>query len=207
MTGNTKDLKQDDLFQPEAKTSPPANTPFDPTELRLSQDFAEGLEVKKEIITVPVRRPNRQDFVRVHPSDDYRLATAVLELKEERETYLIAPALRAELVTELIPKMLITAINRQGVLTLWPIRLPGVDGRIDEWNASALEAADMARESWIRVVANMSLGSYEVFQANGDLPGPPWPDISFAKILEVAFKGRYITDLDHPVIRRLRGEL
>jgi hypothetical protein len=31
--------------------------------------------------------------------------------------------------------------------------------------------------------------------------------MEFAQILEVAFKGHYITALDHPVIRRLRGEL
>jgi hypothetical protein len=31
------------------------------------------------------------------------------------------------------------------VLTLWPIRRPGEDGRVDQWNASALEAAEMAQ--------------------------------------------------------------
>ena len=37
----------------------------------------------------------------------------------------------------------------------------------------------------------------------------PPPDIAgpFAEILEVAFKGHYITEIDHPGIRRLRGEL
>jgi hypothetical protein len=183
------------------------DNPFNPENLRLSQNFAETVGVKKTIVTVPVRKPNRQDFVRVHPSDEYRLETAVLELKEERETYLVDPALWPVLPGELTPKVLFTTVNRQGVLTLWPVRLTGDDGRLDDWNASALEAAEMARKGWVRVTANMSLGAYEVYEATGDLPAPDWPDMALAEILEVAFKGHYVTEIDHPVIRRLRGEL
>ena len=53
----------------------------------------------------------------------------------------------------------------------------------------------------------MNLGAYEVFQSSGSLSEPEWPDIDFTKILETAFKGRYITDLEHPALRRLRGEV
>ena len=103
--------------------------------------------------------------------------------------------------------MLFTAINRQKVLFVWPIRLPGEDGRHDEWNASALEAADMAQKNWMRVSANMNLGAYEVYQATGDLLEPEWPEMDLSKILEIAFKGRFIEEMDHPALRRLRGEM
>jgi len=181
--------------------------PFDPSHLRLSQNFSELVGVKKALLTVPVRKPSRQDFIRVHPGEDYRLETAVLELKDERESYLVDPTLWPELPGEIVCKVLFTTINRQGVLMLWPIRLPGEDGRHDEWNRSALEAAHMAQSRWVRVASNTSLGAYEVFEATGALPDPPWPDISFQEILKVAFKGRCIAELEHPVIRRLRGEL
>ena len=180
---------------------------FDPSKLRLSQNFAESAGVKKLVTTIPVRKPNKQDFVRVHPDTAYRLETVILEFKEERETYLVAPELWPALPSELTPKVLFTAINRQKVLFVWPIRLPGEDGRHDEWNASALEAADMAQKDWVRVSANMSLGAYEVYLATGDLPDPEWPEMDFTKILEIAFKGRFIEDLDHPALRRLRGEV
>ena len=98
-------------------------------------------------------------------------------------------------------------MNRQGVLSIWPIRLPGEDGRLDQWNTSALEAAEMAKQAWVRIVANMNLGAYEVYEATGDIPEPDWPDMSFHQILKIAFKGLYITEIEHPVIRRLRGEL
>lgn len=179
---------------------------FDLDRLRLPQNFAETVGVKKALITVPVRKPGRQDFIRVHPDPNYRIETAVVELKEDGEIYLVAPDLWSELPGELTPKALFATMNRQGVLFLWPIRLPGEDGRLDEWNASALEAAEMAQKRWIRVASNRSLGAYEVYEATGNLPEPDWPTVDFQKILEIAFKGRYIDDLDHPVIKRLRGE-
>jgi hypothetical protein len=154
-----------------------------------------------------VRKPHKQEFVRVHRSEEFRIETMVLELKEDRETYLVDPNLWSDLTLELTPKVLFTTLNRQKVLTLWPIRMPGADGRVDQWNSSALDAATLARETWVRVAASMGLGAYEVFEASGEIPEPEWPDLSFAEILNIAFKGRYIASLDHPALRRLRGDV
>jgi hypothetical protein len=186
---------------------PSPSDPFaDLGKLRLSQDFAATLGVKKLLTTVPVRKPSGQEFIRVHPGETYRLPTTVLELKDEREMYLVARELWGELPGELKPVALYTTVNRQGVVFLWPVRLPSEDGRIDEWNRSALEAAERAAQRWVRVKANMSLGAYEIFEATGNLPEPKWPDCDFKTLLETAFKVRYIDSVDHPVIRRLRGE-
>src|SRR5262249_12734467 len=105
------------------------------------------------------------------------------------------------------PRALFTAINRQGVLFLWPIRLPGADGKVDGWSQSALEAAQKARSGWVRVSANLSLGAYEVWEATGEFGEPDWPDKSFRELLHLAFKGKLIECPDHPVLRRLRGEV
>ncbi len=196
-----------EISNPAATIEKPINNPFDPSALRLSQKFSESAGVKKLVNTIPVRKPHKQDFIRVHPDPAFRLETMVLELKEERETYLVSANLWPELVGELTPKVLFTTINRQQVLFLWPIRLPNEEGRIDEWNDSALQAADIAQKEWIKIVANMSLGAYDIYRASGNLAEPLWPDIEFSKILETAFKGRYITDLEHPALRRLRGEV
>jgi hypothetical protein len=53
----------------------------------------------------------------------------------------------------------------------------------------------------------MSLGGYDVFQATGDLPEPKWPEQPLQELLRIAFKDRFITTLDHPVLQRLRGEV
>ena len=63
----------------------------------------------------------------------------------------------------------------------------------------------MAKGRWIRLAANMSLGSYDVYEASGDLPDPEWPEESLEELLEIAFKDRLIATGDHPIIRRLLG--
>src|SRR6516162_10933119 len=99
--------------------------PFDPAALRLDQSFADTVGVKKVLTTVPVRRPNRQDFVRVHPDPKYRLTpAAIIEVKEDREVYLVTPDMAQALPGEFTPVTLFTAINRQGTLHLWPVKLP-----------------------------------------------------------------------------------
>ena len=191
-----------------AAPSTPAPDPFDPQVLRLSQDFSASVGVKKALLSVPVRKPDKSWFVRVHPDPNYRLLTAVIELKEDREVYLIAPALRAELATEptFKIKMFATAINRQGVVFLWECNLPRPDGRADEWSRTGLQAVEMATKGWVRVTANMSLSAYEVFEAQAQLSELEWPAVTMGELLRIAFKDRYILSLDHPVLRRLRGE-
>jgi hypothetical protein len=178
---------------------------FNLKRLRLTQNFAEEISVKKAITTVPVRKPNSQEFFYVRFGEDWRLQTCVVNFKEDHGVYLVDPQLWPGLSAEIIPTVLLTCINRQGVLFLWSVRLPKGDGRHDHWSRSALEAAEMAQSGWVRMVANMSLGAYEIYQANGDIPDPEWPDISFERIIQIAFKDNFIRDLKHIVVRRLRG--
>jgi hypothetical protein len=186
------------------QTAKPAD-PFDLTNLRLDQSFVESAGVKKLLTTVPVRKPNPQDFVRVHPNPEYQAVLAVIELKDDRELYLVLPSVARELSGEFAMATIYTAINRQGVLFLWPVRLPAPDGRILEWHRSASEAADLAMRRWIRVKANMALGAYEIFEAASTIPDPEWPELSFQELLRIAFRGRLVDRLDHAVIKRLRG--
>jgi hypothetical protein len=103
--------------------------------------------------------------------------------------------------------LLTLAINRQGVIFIWPLKLPTPDGRIDNWSRSAMDAANEARTRWVRITANMSLGAYDVAVASDQVAEPEWPDISFQEVLKVAFRDRMISEWNHPVLRRLRGEV
>jgi hypothetical protein len=183
--------------------------PFDPERLRLSQDFASAVGVRKLLTTVPVRKPSKEWFVRTHPDPAYRLETAVLELKEDREVYLVAPELREDLATEptFSRRELVLAVNRQGIVFLWPLRLPNLDGRLDEWSRSALDASVLAKEQWVRLSANMSLQAYDATVAPAQLAEPAWPDLPLKEILRIGFRDRMISDRNHPVLRRLRGEV
>jgi hypothetical protein len=51
----------------------------------------------------------------------------------------------------------------------------------------------------------MGLGGYRIYQAEGALTEPEWPDRTLNEILEIAFRDRIVDSEHHPVVRRLRG--
>jgi len=183
----------------------PALDPFNPASLRLSQDFASSIGVKRVLVAVACRKPNRQEFVRVRPGEDWRLETGVFEDKVQREVYLVQKDLWSELASEVHPVCLFLAVNRQNDPFLWPCKLPGADGRTNTWNDSMLEAARLAEIRWVRVASNQQAGMYDVYTAAGELAEPTWPELSFPEILRLCFKDRFIQTADHVAVRQLRG--
>lgn len=181
--------------------------PFDPQRLRLTQRHGESQDVRRILVSVPVRKPGRQEFFRTQPDLTMWLEAAILELKEDRLSYLVEPTLAPYLPGEAVAKILVPTITTHGAIFVWPIKLEDERGRLDEWNAVALEAAERAREKWIRLVANIGAGTYDVLEAAGVFPEPAWPELSLQRILSLAFKDRVIDSIDHPVLRRLRGEI
>jgi hypothetical protein len=172
--------------------------------IRLPQDFGAELGVKKILDRMPVRRPDRQWFIRVHPGK--RIETFVLELKDVNETYLVLGEARRVLPEELAAKVLYLAITRQNNPFFWPIRLPDPSGRLDDWNQSAMGAAKRAETKWISVKANRHAGAYDVYEATAEgLPEPEWPEMSLEELLTIAFKNRIIRTPDHAVIQQLLG--
>lgn len=190
--------------KPESVSEP---DPFDPASLRLSSAESLGIGVKRVITTIAVNKPNKQDFVRAHCDAAYHLDTAILEDNVDRQIYLVAPCLWHELTAEIKPVKLVTAITRHGQIFLWPATLPSPDGRTNRWHESMLAAQRHATEQWVRVQSDMPSGEYTVHQATGNLPEPEWPEMSFAEIFKVAFQGRMIQTMDHPILKALRGEI
>lgn len=119
----------------------PADDPFDPANLRISQDFVSSSGVKKLLTEVPVRKPGHQEFIRVNSDPNYWMAVAIIELKDDREFYLLKPEIVKQLPGEFVMVNLFTTMNRQGVLSLWPVRLPATDGKPNKWHGSASSQA------------------------------------------------------------------
>jgi hypothetical protein len=186
--------------------------PFDPSELvklRLSQNFSELSSVKPVIATVAARKPHKQEFVRVLAGEDNRFPSGCFIDKDSRETYLVSPSMRDLLAGDVVPTLLVVAVSRNSpVPFLWPLTLPGTDGRPNRWHESALEAARLAEDRWIKVVSDMAAGCYIPHVAVGNLPDPDWSEVPpIDELLRLCFKDRFISSPDHPILKRLRGEL
>lgn len=206
------DGKADDALPPneppvDTAVAAPVPDPFDPAALRINPNTASGaIGVKRKLVTLKVGKPDKMEFCRVHPGESYRIDTAIVEDKTNRESYLVAPALWSELPDFITLVRLCVAVNRHGTTFLWPAKLPDPNGRPMDWHTSMLEAQELATKSWVRVQADMSAGSYAVFEATGNLPEPEWTDLSLAELLKLAFKTRFIDSIHHPFLQELFGE-
>lgn len=192
---------------PPAVTAPETPPdPFDPAALRINPNTAAGaIGVKRKLVTLKVGKPDKMEFCRVHPDESYRIDTAIVEDKINRESYLVTPALWPELPDFIQLVRLCVAVNRHGTTFLWPAKLPDPNGRPMDWHTSMLEAQELAIKSWVRVQADMSAGSYAVFEATGNLPDPEWSDLTMAEMLKLAFKTRFIDSMNHPFLQELFG--
>ncbi len=186
------------------KTAAEAGGTPDLAALRLPQNFAANIGVKRVLTSVPITKPRKGWFVRTRPGDEWRAQFAMIERKEENECYVVSPELAADLTDDVKQYMLVTSINRHGTTFLWPARLPN-GSRQDTWADSALAAVTHAEARWLRVDANMRAGAYDVSIATAPLPEPEWPEESFDQLFRLAFRDMVIDTLDHPVIRQLRG--
>jgi hypothetical protein len=183
-----------------------APDPFDPAQFAAPSTVLGEVGVIKELTTCPVRKPNKQEFVRVHPGEKYKLRASILELKQEKEFYLVMPGVAAALPGETTLVTLRLTVSRQEAVFLWPIPELRLDGRENAWNPSRRAAAAKAETDWVKVVSNMAQGAYDLFVAPGALGSPVWPDKSMRDILSIAFGENFIIrDAGHPIIKRLMG--
>jgi hypothetical protein len=175
--------------------------------LRLNQSFDQIVGAQSVLTSVSVRKPGAQEWFRVHPDPSWRLQTTILQIKEEGESYLISPSLRTDLWDEILPIVLFTAVSRQGEPFLWPVRLPKVDGRIDKFIETDLTAAKVAETQWVRRYWVPEIKSHKILAAKNLSDNPVWPEVGFQELLKLAFRDRFIQDINHPVVKSLRGEM
>jgi hypothetical protein len=173
--------------------------------LKVSPEALSGGGAREVLTQVPVRKPNRHEFIRTHPDPEMCLVTTVYTDKENRETFLVAPNMREALLGEARVVLIVTAITRQHVTIIWPLSLPDETGRSNPWWETAREACELAKTSWVRVVGDMQLGAYRIYKAEGELSGPNWPAKTLNELLEIGFRGRIIDSENHAVVMRLRG--
>lgn len=188
-----------------AEKAPIPLNPGDLTEFALTETFGETA-AKKALITVPVRKPSREAFVRTHPDPERWKPFSLVELKEVGKIYLLSPSVGETLLemgeTVLIRAQLVQSIDRKGNVFFWPLRL---SDRESTWHSSAQRAAELAKNRWVRVQANMAAGAYDAFVAENQEVSPVWPEESYSDLLKLAFEGKVITTMDHPVLLELRG--
>ena len=194
---------QNSSNQTQANTTPPS----DLKSLRLPANYGATLGVRKLLTNVPVGKSKKLQFFRTHLSEDMTFPAMILENKESRESYLVVPEVAQEISELVRPVVLHAAIDRQNNVFLIPVPLPGEDGSRNPWHESLAQALEYAKLKWIRITANMHAGSYDVYEAQNELPEPEWPAHDIDALVQVAFRGKIVTSLDHPIVQSLLGRI
>jgi hypothetical protein len=189
---------------------PTGPNPFDVSRLRLAGDDDAALGVRELVVCVPYRKPSKEQFFRVHPGDAYRCTGGLIELKEDGGDYFwVDPSLWPHLADEPTfgRRLVVTAITRQGCVFLWGLRLPAPDGKVPDWVTIPMEAAKAAETKWTKLSWNMGQSRHQIRVTDHLADEPVWPTQEFTELLRLAFGERTIASLEHPVLKRLRGEI
>ena len=197
----------DDTTPKHVPPATPSAVLLDLKALRLPADYGATFGVRKLLTTVPVNKPRGGTFFRTHPSDEMVFPAMLLEQKEARESYLVTPGVAQEISVLVRPVQLYAAIDRQNNVFLIPVPLPGETGLRNPWHESLAQAVERAKSHWLRLIANMLLGGYDIYVAGGALPDPEWPAHDIESLVAVAFRGRVITSLDHPLVQGVLGKI
>lgn len=192
----------ENLFVTPVESAPTSGSEMDIQSLCLSQDFKSMTEVEKVVTSVAFCKPDKEWFFRVHPQFTRFMAV----LSEKKENYVVTPKLLPELGGEAMKKMVVLGVTRQGMPFFWPLKIEAERG-LDEWSKSALIAMETAKTKWTKMKSNLDAQCYEAFTAKGNLGEPTWPETGIDELLAIAVRNRVISTMDHPVIKRLNGEL
>ena len=126
-----------------------------------------------------------------------------------REWYVVMPAVLTE-IGEMVDgsgiktHTLVPVIDRLGNVRVWPIA-DCVSEVAERWQRSRVKVIAEAKDKWVRIVANMSEGRYDLLAAIDQSLKPKWPDETYREILEKALADCFITSTDHPVIQAIVG--
>jgi hypothetical protein len=155
---------------------------------------------------IRVGRPDDQDFFQVRPGNAWCLDTYLLRMKTDREFYFVADTLWDDqrVLKDLKLYRLFYYVHFSRALGVWPVQLPAEDGTQNSWHESAMYLAEKAMHGWIRVMAGTGGYTFIPGKMQAD---PVWPDMSFQEVIRTAFRPKTITDVDHPKLKQLRGEV
>ena len=181
---------------------------LDRVKAKASQQSVIG--VTTEYTVIPIRNPKPDEFFRVTPGEGYSMDVNILQMKTDNEWYLVDEDILPEiqLESQLKVMQLYVCVTQNSTPFVCLIPLPDSDGRLNSWHESGHKSMEEAKNFWVRRQADKSNGGYLITKAsNAQLPDPKWPTESLEDLIEKAFDRYYIDTIDHPVLRRLRGEV
>jgi hypothetical protein len=212
--GNGLDLTQPRVTEaPTCKLVKPAAT-LNLAEYRIDISQLES-NVSAAPLSIPVDKPGEFEWFQTHHDPAYRPALPCIDFEPPgargRELHMIHPNMLPffQRINSKSVAMyqLYFLMNRIGAPRICPVKLPGADGKHNQWHRTRHAAVEKGIGAWVRMWAG-PLG-YEWMPAPITYPDPIWPDLTMDEILTIAFGslGRVINSEDHGVVQIIKGNL
>jgi hypothetical protein len=154
---------------------------------------------------VECRRPPKGHFftVRAEPEKPFRDRNFyfLLEL-EGRDPYVVSPVVAREKEEEDVirPVLIVRYVTMAGVEGLWPLKLNRSDGKSNAWNTSAMNILEIAESGkWVRIVSQKKNYRHQESKKTIEEVVPKFTNRPFQELINIAFKDRTVTSLDHEI--------
>ena len=153
-----------------------------------------------ELVSLPVQKPSRSQFFRIHPALHADINLLKVESNNGAECYAVYPNM-VKIIDGVQLYTLFLGVHRDGSCFLWPVSSTSSDG----WSRSARQIAIAAMTKWVRLVANRSTNMYIKRVANQCDDEPQFSgDKTFEELLLLAFgDGHIIDNKEHPIVKDL----
>jgi hypothetical protein len=160
-----------------------------------------GPPSRRALTRIQVKKPDKQWYFRAHP--EFKFQCLLFEDEDTNTKYYVHPRLTDVFGEFARPVLLRLCQSRLGTLFLFPVKLaPDVTGY---WNATARDAAQRAETTWVSMRSCREEQGYAIYDAEGDIPEPEWPDLTVAEILKLGFGDRTVENIEHPSVAKLHG--
>jgi hypothetical protein len=198
--------KEVSVTEPKLKPPITVGNPASAASLAIDQSHMEDFtnpETRSSV--VECQRPPKSIFFTVRaengkPWQD-RAFYFLLQM-EGRDSYIVSPdvAKQKEEEDTIRPVLIVRYVTMAGEEGLWPLKLDPPDGKSNRWNSSALNILELAASGkWVRIVSLKKDYRHQVSKKTFDEVPPKFTDRSFQELIDIAFKDRTVTSLDHEI--------
>ena len=122
---------------------------------------------------------------------------------EGRDPYIVAPDIAKLKADEDVirPVLIVRYVTMAGEEGLWPLKLDQPDAKSNRWNKSALEYSGGGGEaaSGYALYRRKGTTGTQVSKQTLEETPPKFSDRPFKELIDIAFKDRTVTSLDHEI--------
>jgi hypothetical protein len=196
------------MVEPKLKVAPPitVGNPAAAASLAIDQSHMEEFaSAEEQSSVVECGKPPKGIFftVRAETTKPWRdRAFYFLMEMQGRDPFIVAPDIANQKKEEDVirPVLIVRYVTMAGDEGLWPLKLDPPDGKSNRWNTSALNILEVAASGkWVRLVSAKGHYRHQVSGKKFEQVPPKFTDRPFKDLIDIAFKDRTVTTLEHEI--------